>query len=211
MAALLNDEALDTIFRQARTHNGWLDKPVSDDLLRQLYELMKWGPTSANCSPARILFLRTPEAKQRLKPALSAGNLEKTMQAPVTAIIGYDLKFYEQLPRLFPSNPGAREWFTSSPEFARTTAFRNGTLQGAYLIIAARSLGLDCGPMSGFDNAKVDQEFFPEPVVELESAGETPAPMLLKSNFLCNLGYGDPSKLHPRGPRLSFAEACQLL
>ncbi|HXM35818.1 MAG TPA: malonic semialdehyde reductase [Pyrinomonadaceae bacterium] len=211
MADLLNDPALDTIFRKARTHNGWLDKAVDDDLLHRLYDLMKWGPTSANCSPARILFLRTPEAKQRLKPALSQGNLEKTMQAPVTAIIAYDLKFYEKLPRLFPHNPGAREWFTSSPEFAQTTAFRNGTLQGAYFIIAARSLGLDCGPMSGFDNAKVDEEFFPEPVPEPESAGEVPPPEVVKSNFLCNLGYGDQSKLFPRGPRLSFDEACRLL
>ena len=211
MAELLNDQALDIIFRKARTHNGWLDKPVSDNLLRQLYDLMKWGPTSANCSPARILFLRTPAAKQRLKPALSQGNLEKTMQAPVTAIIAHDLKFYEQLPQLFPHNPGAREWFTGSPEFAQTTAFRNGTLQGAYFIIAARSLGLDCGPMSGFDNAKVDEEFFPEPVTEPESADEVPPSSVVKSNFLCNLGYGDQSKLFPRGPRLSFEEACQLL
>ena len=210
MSELLRDEALDTIFRRARTYNGWLDKPVSDDLLHRLYDLMKWGPTSANCSPARILFLRTPEAKQRLKPALSAGNVEKTMQAPVTAIIAHDLRFYEQLPRLFPSNPGAREWFTSSAEFAQTTAFRNGTLQGAYLIIAARSLGLDCGPMSGFDNAKVDAEFFPESVTETASANEAPS-SVAKSNFLCNLGYGDESKLFPRGPRLTFDEACKLL
>lgn len=211
MPELLNDEALDTIFRKARTHNGWLDKPVSDDLLQRLYDLMKWGPTSANCSPARILFLRTPEAKQRLKAALSQGNLEKTMQAPVTAIIAHDLKFYEMLPRLFPTNPGAREWFTSSPEFAQTTAFRNGTLQGAYFIIAARSLGLDCGPMSGFDNAKVDAEFFPEPVTEPESSDQAPPTSVVKSNFLCNLGYGDQSKLFPRGPRLTFDEACKLL
>jgi len=211
MAELLNDQALDTIFRKARTHNGWLDKLVSDDLLHRLYDLMKWGPTSANCSPARILFLRTPEAKQRLKPALSEGNLEKTMQAPVTAIIAHDLKFYEKLPRLFPNNPGAREWFTSSPEFAQTTAFRNGTLQGAYFIIAARSLGLDCGPMSGFDNAKVDEEFFPKTVTEPDSGDNAPPAGFVKSNFLCNLGYGDESKLFPRGPRQSFDEACKLL
>src|SRR6267143_3727885 len=146
MGQPLNDEALDILFRQARTHRAWLPKPVPDDLLRKLYDVMKWAPTSANCSPARILFLRTPEAKERLKPALSAGNLEKTMQAPVTAIIAHDLKFYELLPRLFPHNPGAREWFTGSPEFAETTAFRNGTLQGAYFIIAARALGRDGGP-----------------------------------------------------------------
>ena len=210
MAGLLNDQALDIIFRQARTHNGWLDKPVTDDLLQQLYELLKWGPTSANCSPARILFLRTAAAKQRLAPALSTANLEKTMLAPVTAIIAHDLQFYEKLPELFPHNRGAREWFTSSPEFARTTAFRNGTLQGAYCIIAARALGLDCGPMSGFDNAKVDAEFFPDG--EGETAGaKSPFPGLVRSNFLCNLGYGDPAQLHPRGPRLTFDEACRLL
>ena len=211
MAEVLNDQALDTIFRKARTHNGWLDEPVSDDLLRQLYDLMKWGPTSANCSPARILFLRTPEAKQRLRPALSQGNLEKTMQAPVTAIIAHDLRFYEQLPRLFPHNPGAREWFTTSPEFAQVTAFRNGTLQGAYFIIAARSLGLDCGPMSGFDNAKVDEEFFSQEETEVEAAGKRLPAAVVKSNFLCNLGYGDESKLFPRGPRLTFDDACKLL
>lgn len=211
MTGLLSDQALDTIFREARTHNGWQDRPVSDDLLVRLYDLLKWGPTSANCSPARILFLRTPEAKQRLKPALSQGNLEKTMQAPVTAIIAHDLKFYQQLPHLFPNNPGARDWFTSSAEFAQTTAFRNGSLQGAYFIIAARSLGLDCGPMSGFDNAKVDAEFFPEPASGSEPGAESPFPGVVKSNFLCNLGYGDASKLYPRNPRLSFAEACKLL
>jgi len=197
----LSDEALDILFRKARTHNGWLNQPVTDDVLRQLYNLMKWGPTSANSSPARILFLRTPAAKQRLAPALSPPNLDKTMQAPVTAIIAHDLKFYENLPRLFPHNPGAREWFSKSPELAATTAFRNGTLQGGYFILAARLLGLDCGPMSGFDNAKVDAEFFPAatPVSEV------------KSNFLCNLGYGDPSKLMPRSPRLAFDEVCKLL
>jgi len=201
----LNDEALDILFRNARTHNGWLDQAVSDDLLRQLYDLMKWGPTSANCCPARILFLRTPEAKQRLAPALSAGNLEKTLQAPVTAIIGYDLKFYDQLPRLFPAKP-MRELFATSTDLATTTAFRNGTLQGAYFILAARTLGLDCGPMSGFNNAKVDEEFFPGTDSPDNSTWRE-----VKSNFLCNLGYGDPAKLHPRGPRLSFDEACQLI
>jgi 3-hydroxypropanoate dehydrogenase len=201
----LNDEALDILFRNARTHNGWLDQTVSDDLLRQLHDLMKWGPTSANCCPARILFLRTPEAKQRLAPALSAGNLEKTMQAPVTAIIGHDLKFYDQLPRLFPAKP-MRELFANSAELATITAFRNGTLQGAYFILAARSLGLDCGPMSGFNNAKVDEEFFP-----VTDGPENSTWREVKSNFLCNLGYGDPAKLHPRGPRLSFDEACQLI
>jgi 3-hydroxypropanoate dehydrogenase len=193
----LNDEALDILFRKARTHNVWLDKPVSDDLLRQVYDLMKWGPTSANSSPARIVFLRTPEAKERLRPALSPTNVDKTMQAPVTAILAYDPKFYERLPQLFPNNPAAREWFANSPQLAEVTAFRNGTLQGGYFILAARALGLDCGPMSGFDNAKVDAEFF---------AGQT-----VKSNFLCNLGYGDASKLFPRNPRPDFEEACQLL
>ena len=192
----LNDEALSIVFREARTHISWLEKAVSDEQLRQIYDLMKWGPTSANCTPARILFLRTREAKERLKPALSANNVDKTMAAPVTAIIGYDLKFYDQLPRLFPNNPAARSWFADSPRLAETTAFRNGSLQGGYFVLAARSVGLDCGPMSGFDNAKVDAEFFPPSV---------------KSNFLCNLGYGDHSKLFPRNPRLEFDEACQLL
>ena len=211
MSERLNDEALDIIFRKARTHNAWLERPVTDEQLRELYDLMKWGPTSANCCPARILFLRTPEAKQRLAPALSSTNLEKTMKAPVTAIIGYDLNFYEKLPRLFPHNPKAREWFTGSPEFAQTTAFRNGTLQGAYFIIAARALGLDCGPMSGFDNAKVDAEFFPEPADKSEPVDDASGWGVVKSNFICNLGYGDDSKLFPRSPRLEFDEACKLL
>lgn len=194
---MLDNRALDIIFREARTHNGWQPKPVSDETLRQLHDLMKWGPTSANCSPARILFIRSREAKERLKPALSSGNRDKTMAAPVTAIVAYDLKFYDRLPQLFPHDQSARSWFTSDENVARMTAIRNGTLQGAYMIIAARALGLDCGPMSGFDNAKVDAEFFPGQDV--------------KSNFLCNLGYGDPSKLFNRSPRLSFEEACQIL
>jgi 3-hydroxypropanoate dehydrogenase len=194
---LLTDESLDILFRKARTHRNWLPKPVSDDLLRELYELMKWGPTSGNCCPARILFLRTQEAKQRLRAALAAGNVDKTMNAPVTAVVAYDLKFYEQLPKLSPRDPGARDRFATSPELAATTAFRNGSLQGGYFILAARAVGLDCGPMSGFDNAKLDAEFFPDGNV--------------KSNFLCNLGYGDSSKLFPRSPRLDFDEACQLL
>jgi 3-hydroxypropanoate dehydrogenase len=193
----LNDESLDILFRKARTHNAWLDKPVSDDTLRKLYDLMKWGPTSANSFPARILFLRTPEAKQRLRPALAPLNVDKTMQAPVTAIVAYDVAFYNKLPELFPNNPSARDWFADSPEFAQVTAFRNGTLQGAYFMLAARSLGLDCGPMSGFDDAKVDAEFFAEGQV--------------KSNFLCNLGHGDASKLFPRNPRPEFDEVCRLL
>ncbi len=194
----LNEEGMDLLFRKARTHRVWLDKPVNDDLLRQLYDLMKWPPTSATCSPARIVFLRTREAKERLRPALSRGNVDKTMTAPVTAILAYDLKFYENMDRLYPENPALRERF-ASPDLAEVTAFRNGTLQGAYFIIAARALGLDCGPMSGFDNARVDAEFFRAPLEHL------------KSNFLCNLGYGDASKLSPRNLRLQFDEACQLL
>ena len=197
MSHHVNDEAPDILFRKARTHISWLDKPVSDDLLHQIYDLMKWGPTSANSSPGHILFLRTSEAKERLRPALSPNNVDKTMLAPVTAILAYDLKFYERLPRLFPNNPAAREWFSGNAQLAEVTAFRNGTLQGGYFILAARGLGLDCGPMSGFDNAKVDAEFF---------AGTS-----VKSNFLCNLGYGHASKLFPRNPRLDFDEVCKLL
>lgn len=208
---LVSDDALDILLRKARTHNFWLDKPVNDDLLRKLYDLMKWGPTSANSCPARILFLRTPEAKERLRPALSPTNLEKTMKAPVTAIIAHDTNFYEKLPRLFPHNPGAREWFANSPELAEVTAFRNGTLQGGYFILAARSVGLDCGPMSGFNNAKVDEEFFPVGKKNVEQEEDVFPTSRLKSNFLCNLGYGDASKLSPRSPRLDFDEACKLL
>jgi 3-hydroxypropanoate dehydrogenase len=193
----IEETALDTLFRAARTHNKWRNEPVSDETLRELYNILKWGPTSANSSPARFLFIRTREAKERLKPALSQGNTEKTMQAPVTVIVAYDPKFFELLPRLFPHNQDARSWFTTNEAFAQETAFRNGTLQGAYLIIAARAVGLDCGPMSGFDKAKVDEEFF-------SYRG-------WKSNFLCNLGHGDPDGLFPRSPRLDFEEACELL
>jgi 3-hydroxypropanoate dehydrogenase len=193
---MLNADALDTLFRTARTHNGWLDQPVTDEDLHRLYDLMKMAPTSANCSPARIVFVRSANAKARLKPALSPGNLEKTMAAPVTAIIGYDLQFAEHMPRLFPHNPDAKNWF-NDPKVAEVVAFRNGTLQGAYFILAARAVGLDTGPMSGFDNAQVDAEFFP--------GGQ------VRSNFLCNLGHGDSSKLFARSPRLDFAEACQVL
>lgn len=206
----LSEEGMDLIFREARTHSAWLNKPVSDETLRQLYDLMKWGPTSANCCPARILFLRTPEAKQRLLPALAPGNVEKTMAAPVTAIIAYDIKFYELLPKLFP-HADARSWFTDTPELALTTARRNSSLQGAYFMIAARSLGLDCGPMSGFDSTKVDHEFFPADPKENAFQLEYFPDSHVKSNFLCNLGYGDPAKLFPRGPRLEFDEACKLL
>ena len=195
---MLDDKSLDTILRNARTHNGWLPKPVTDDQLRAIYDIMKWGPTSANTQPARIVFVRTPEGKERLRPALSAGNTDKTMSAPVTAIVAYDTQFYEHLPRTFPHDPTAIHWFKGEGKeaVAAATAFRNGTLQGAYLMIAARSLGLDCGAMSGFDNAKVDEAFF--------SDGRH------KTNFLCNIGYGDHSKLFDRSPRLSFEDVCTL-
>ena len=195
----LRPEDLDLMFRNARSQNGWQAKPVSDEQLRELYELMKWAPTAMNTGPARFLFLRSREAKERLKPALNPGNVDKTMAAPVTAIIAYDTQFYEFLPKLFPHNQNARGMFVGDDKkaHAETTAFRNGSMQGGYFIIAARSIGLDCGPMSGFNNAMVDAEFF----------GGTG----IKSNFLCNLGYGDASKVMPRNPRLAFDEACKLL
>jgi len=193
---MLSDDALDRIFRKARTHRAWLDRPVPDTLLRQVYELAAGGPTSANCSPMRVLFAKSPEAKERLRPCLTPGNVDKTMQAPVTAIIGYAIDFYEELPRLFPT-ADMRALFVGKPDFIAATAFRNGSLQGAYLMLAARALGLDCGAMSGFDNAKVDALFFPEGRV--------------KSNFLCNLGYGEAAKLPPRPPRMSFDEACRII
>jgi 3-hydroxypropanoate dehydrogenase len=192
----VNDEALDVIFRNARTQNKWQDKPVSTALLMAVYDLMRWGPTSANISPARIVFVTSAAAKERLKPYLSDGNRAKTMSAPVTAIIGYDVDFARHVPKLFPHAPGAKDWF-ADPAFAQVAAFRNGSLQGAYFMIAARALGLDCGPMSGFDNAGIDREFF--------------AGTQVKSNFICSLGYGDPSGLFPRSPRLSFDEACKIL
>jgi 3-hydroxypropanoate dehydrogenase len=187
--------ALDTLWRNGRTHFKWTGQPVTDDELHQLYELLKFGPTSANCSPARFVFVRTPEGKERLKPALSAGNIEKTMTAPVTVIVAYDPQFYDHLPRLFP-HADARSWFSGNAALAEETAFRNGTLQGGYLILAARALGLDAGPMSGFDKAKVDEAFF--------------ATSGWKANFLVNLGHGDPSALFPRAPRLGFEEAAIL-
>ena len=193
----LPDEALGQIFLEARTYNGWLDKPVTEEQLRQLYDLMKWGPTSANGSPGRFVFIRSPEAKERLRPALSAGNVDKTMAAPVTVIVAYDLLFYDKLPELFPHKPAMRNLYASNSKLAEETARRNSSLQGAYLIIAARALGFDCGPMSGFDNAKLDEEFFP--------GGD------VKSNFLCNIGYGDPSSFSARLPRLEFDEACTIL
>jgi len=193
----LDAAGLDLIFREARSHNAWLDKPIPDETLQELFDIVKWGPTSANCSPARFVFIRTKEAKERLAPALSSGNMAKTMAAPVNVIVAYDPKFHEKLPQLFPHNPDAASWFTSNESLAATTAFRNGTLQGAYLMLAARALGLDCGGMSGFDNAKVDQEF-------LADRG-------WRSNFLVNLGYGDPAALFGRHPRLDYTDACVLL
>lgn len=195
MSEAINPSALKTLFTDARTHNGWQDIPVSDETLREIYDLMKWGPTSANCSPARIVFVRTPEGKEKLAPALSSGNLAKTLAAPVTAIVAWDSEFYERLPELFPHGD-ARSWFTTSPELAKETAFRNSSLQAAYLIFACRALGLDTGPMSGFDPQKVDTAFF---------TGTS-----LKSNLLINIGYGDASKVYARLPRLTFEDACGL-
>ncbi len=192
---ILSDQALDQLFREARTHNGWQSKPVDDALLKQLTELALLGPTSANSSPGRFVYVRTPEGKEKLRPALSPGNLEKTMAAPVTVIVGMDTAFYEHLPKLFP-HADARSWFAGNDKAISDTAFRNSTLQGGYLILAARALGLDTGAMSGFDAAKVDEAFF---------AGTT-----VKSNFLINLGYGDASKLFPRSPRFSFDEAARI-
>jgi 3-hydroxypropanoate dehydrogenase len=196
MSKVLNAEGLDIVFREARTHSAWLPGPVDDALLRQVYDLAKMGPTSANMCPMRMVFVKSKEAKEKLKPALDAGNVDKTMAAPATAIIAMDIRFYEKLPKLFP-HADAKAWFKDLPEnVLEYIALRNGSLQGAYFMLAARSLGLDCGPMSGFNNAKVDAAFF---------AGTT-----VKSNFLCNLGHGDPSKLFPRSPRLTFEEACQI-
>jgi len=191
----INDEALDELFRAARTHRKWRDKPVSPALLMAIYDLMRWGPTSGNCCPARIVFVVSKKAKERLKPHLDEGNVIKTMTAPATAIVGYDLDFARYFPLLAPHADAGP--FQKDPVLAQQTAFRNGSLQGAYFILAARALGLDCGPMSGFDNDGVDCEFF---------AGTG-----VKSNFLCNLGCGDPAALRPRAPRLSFDEACRIV
>ena len=196
MTPALDDAALAQLFGNARSHNVWLDKPVADDLLQAVYDQMKWAPTSANCSPARLVFVKSAEAKEKLKPALSEGNLAKTMAAPVTVIVAADFAFYEKLPQLFP-HTDARSWFAGNPALIESTAKRNSVLQGAYFIMAARALGLDCGPMSGFDNAAVDQAFF--------------AGTAIRSDFLINLGYGDASQLFPRSPRLAFAEACSIL
>jgi 3-hydroxypropanoate dehydrogenase len=198
VSELLGEAGLDVIFGNARTHTRWQDKPVEDALLARLWSLARLGPTAANASPARIVFVKTPEAKERLRPHLSAGNVTQTMTAPVTAIVGYDLDFHEQLPKLFP-HTDARAWFAGDDKIKARyeTAFRNGSLQGGYLIVAARALGLDCGPMSGFERDGVDAAFF---------AGTS-----VRANFLCNLGYGDASTLRPRGPRLAFAEACEIV
>jgi 3-hydroxypropanoate dehydrogenase len=193
---IANKEALDLIFLEARTHTSWLPEPVPDELLKQAYDLAKMGPTSANMCPMRLVLVKSKEAKERLKPTLSPGNIDKTMSAPVTAIIAYDLEFYEQLPKLFPQ-ADAKSWFVGQTDLIQTSAFRNGSLQGAYFMLACRALGLDVGPMSGFDNAKLDAEFF--------------ANSSYKSNFLCNIGYGDASKLHPRNPRLEFSEVAKII
>ncbi len=192
----LDVSALEQLFSQARTHVAWQDKPVSPEILRQLYDELKWAPTSANSSPARFVFISSAEAKARLKPTLSEGNVEKTMSAPVTVIIAQDMEFYEHLPTLFP-HADARSWFVGNTAAIEKAAFRNSTLQGAYLIMAARALGLDCGPMSGFDADAVKAAFFPDSPIQ--------------ANFLCNLGYGDASQLYPRGPRLDFEQVCQVL
>src|SRR5579864_7070787 len=194
--AKINDEALNQLFLEARTHMAWLPKRVPAELLRQVYELARWGPTSANSTPARFIFLESEAAKARLLPALAPLNVDKTKAAPVTVIVAWDTEFYEKLPRLFPQ-ADMRSLFAGNPAMIHETAFRNGSLQGGYFILAARALGLDCGPMSGFDQGKVNAEFFPD--------GKW------KANFLCNLGYGDRSKLYPRNPRLEFDEACRVL
>lgn len=196
MAQSLDSAAFDQLFDKARTNNKWQPREVPNELLKTIVEHMKWGPTSANCSPARIVFVKSQEAKARLKPHLNAGNVDKTMAAPATAILAYDLKFYDYLPRLYPA-ADARSWYAGKKEHADTTAFRNGSLQGGYFILAARAVGLDCGPMSGFNNAGVDAEFFPRTEI--------------KSNFLCNLGYGDPAGVYPRSPRFSFDEMARII
>lgn len=194
VAGRVDAGALGQLFLDARTHNGWQDRPVPDHLLREAFEIAKMGPTSANSSPLRIAFVRSPEAKQRLKPALAPGNVDKTMAAPVTAILGYDLRFYDHLPMLLP-HVDARAWFAGNEAFATDTAYKNGTLQAAYFIVALRAVGLDTGPMTGFDPAAVDAAFF---------AGQT-----VKSNILVNIGYGDPTKLFPRSPRFAFEQVTQ--
>lgn len=193
---ILPDQSFDQLFRTARTANAWKNEPISDDLLKKIYDIAKFGPTSANTCPLRIVFVKTPEAKERLKPAVAPGNISKVLDAPVCAIFAHDMAFYEHLKFLFP-HTDARPWFEGKPDVVLDTAFRNGTLQAAYFMIVARGFGLDCGPMSGFDKAKVDAEFFPD--------GR------FKSNFICSLGYGDHSKTFPRSPRFSFDDACKII
>ena len=192
----LNEQALKQLFSEARTHKAWQAKEVPDNLLKEVYDLAKMGPTSANCLPMRILFVKSSLAKERLKPFLDAGNVEKTMTAPVTAIMAYDIHFYERMDELYPM-VDAKSWFVGNEKFAQKTAFQNSTLQAAYFILAARACGLDCGPMSGFDTAKVDEEFFKN--------------TSWRSNFLINFGYGDSAKLHPRLPRLNFDEVAKVI
>jgi 3-hydroxypropanoate dehydrogenase len=194
---MVSDQALADLFRDARSQNAWTSEPVNETLLRAVYDLAKMGPTSANSSPARFLILTSDAAKERLRPYLAPTNVNKVMTAPVSVIFGYDLDFYQKLPQLFPHNPAIKDFFASNSALADVTAFRNGSLQGAYFMIAARALGLDCGPLSGFDNAGVDKEFFP--------GGR------IKSNFICSIGHGDPKGLFPRSPRLAFEEACRIL
>lgn len=197
MSKALDAAGLDQIFRTARSYNGWQDADISDVTLDAIYQTAAFGPTSANCSPARFVFLKSDAAKARIKSLLIPDNVDKVMGASVVAIIGYDLEFYEKIPQLFPHNPGARDWFAGNDALIADTAMRNGTLQGAYLMIAARALGYDCGPMSGFDRAGVDKEFFPGTSVQ--------------SNFICSLGVGDPASIFDRSPRLVFDEACEIL
>ncbi len=197
MSGIVNDKSFAIIFRDGRSHTVWLDKPVSDITLQALCDLLSLGPTSANSSPGRFLFLRSTEAKERLRPYLSSGNVEQTMTAPVVAIVGYDLAFCNNFGTLWPGNDEVRSWFEGDDEKLRETAFRNGTLQGAYMIIAARALGLDCGPMSGFDADGVNKAFFPDSTIRV--------------NFLCNLGHGDPAALPPRKPRLTFADVAEII
>jgi 3-hydroxypropanoate dehydrogenase len=196
----VNDHALDQIWRQGRSYNGWTQDGVPETLIRATYDLTKMGMTSANCSPARFVFLQSTEAKSRLKPHLLESNVEKTMTAPWVVIIAHDMNFPEKIPELFPHNPGAKDWFNDD-QVRQATAFRNGTLQGAYLMLAARALGLDCGPMSGFDNAGVDKEFF---------LGDE-ATKHWRSNWICNIGRGDDASIFERSPRLSFEDACLIL
>jgi 3-hydroxypropanoate dehydrogenase len=192
----LDDAAIAQVFRDARTHRHWVDRPLDPDLLRQAAELAKLGPTSGNCCPARFVFVVSPEGKERLKPHLDQGNVRQTMAAPATAIVGWDTEFYEKMPFLAPHSPDARDWFAGKPDVIQKEGLRSSSLQGAYLIMAARALGLDCGPMGGFDAKGVEQAFFPSGTI--------------RANFLINLGYGDPARLHPRGPRLAFEEFCAM-